>query len=295
MNPGSQNEQMNGAVYGRNPAPPGMYKPCKNIGISYLSTSAGFQPSTVSLCRGLRCESWYHCPIPFLRKHLGKVFIPPVSLWAKVGSFPKKRCQVSFCKFLFAESQPPGDGPTVLLVEVFKWPYCRTVQTVTPKLFPGWSARSFPVEVKHSVHSDDLDLKKPRFISPYHYSLRKVLVSRLDVSPCIHINPLVIWTFWRSNFPRMQLLATWVGVKKRCLVDILSERLVTQKDCPSKGSKRLVFRNPKICYARTVDLNELRIGSWQMLWYKITALISAAWPRTSLSPSAQRFELCFCA
>lgn len=45
---------------------------------------------------------------------------------------------------------------------------------------------------------------------------------------------------------------------------------------------------------RTVDLNELRIGSWQMLWYKITALISAAWPRTSLSPSAQRFELCFC-
>lgn len=29
------------------------------------------------------------------------------------------------------------------------------------------------VEVKHSVNSDDLDLKKPRFISPYHIFFRK--------------------------------------------------------------------------------------------------------------------------
>jgi len=42
------------AVDGRNPAPPGMYKPLKNNGINYLSTCAGFLPSTVSNIK-LRC------------------------------------------------------------------------------------------------------------------------------------------------------------------------------------------------------------------------------------------------
>jgi len=36
-------------VDGRNSAPPGMYKNPVNNGINYLSTGAGFCPSTVSL------------------------------------------------------------------------------------------------------------------------------------------------------------------------------------------------------------------------------------------------------
>ena len=37
----------------RNPAPPGMYKNPANTGIDYLSTDAGFLPSTVCLNPGL--------------------------------------------------------------------------------------------------------------------------------------------------------------------------------------------------------------------------------------------------
>ena len=41
-------------VDGRNPAPPGMYKTHVNDGINYLSTGAGFLPSTVSQRISLR-------------------------------------------------------------------------------------------------------------------------------------------------------------------------------------------------------------------------------------------------
>ena len=48
-------------VDGRNPAPPGMHINLVNNGINYISTGAGFLPSTVVKNRALRNEGMESC------------------------------------------------------------------------------------------------------------------------------------------------------------------------------------------------------------------------------------------
>ena len=70
----------NDTVDGSNPAPPGMYKNLVNIGISTISTGAGFQPSTV--CHP--CSYWLYLGTVPRILYLPWLSLPAIRL--KVGT-----------------------------------------------------------------------------------------------------------------------------------------------------------------------------------------------------------------